>query len=126
MRLLLDTHALVWSASESERLSSEARRLIAEPANDRWVSVASAYEIEFKRNRDPALARLPHDLNDLRAALIFDWLPIDQKHATLAGRLPHHHGDPWDRLIVAQALSDDLTILSVDPALSLYGARVEW
>ncbi len=126
MRLLLDTHTLVWSASESARLSSHARELIADPDNDRWVSVASTYEIEFKRTRDAELARLPHDLDDLRERLIFDWLPIAQPHAVSAGRLPRHHGDPWDRIIVAQALADDLTIVSIDPALPIYGAKVAW
>lgn len=126
MRLLLDTHTLVWSASESDRLSSHARELISDPENDRWVSAASAYEIEVKRTRDAELARLPRDLDVLRALLIFDWLPIDHDHASTAGRLPRHHGDPWDRIIVAQALSDDLTIVSIDTALPIYGARVAW
>jgi len=126
VRLLLDTHTLVWSASDSTRLSSRARDLIADPENDRYVSVATAYEVEFKRTRDEAVARLPRDLDDLRALLIFDWLPIDQAHAAHAGRLPRHHGDPWDRIIIAQGLAEDLTIISLDRALPAYGARIEW
>jgi len=126
VRLLLDTHTLVWSAAESTRLSPRARSLIADPDNDRWVSAASAYEIEFKRARDAALTRLPLNLEELRQRLIFDWLPIGQHHAVGAGRLPRHHGDPWDRIIVAQALADDLTIVSIDPALPIYGAKVTW
>lgn len=126
MRLLLDTHALVWSAIEPERLSVRARDLIADPENDRMVSTASAYEIEYKRPRDPELSRLPTDLDELRNLLVFDWLPVDEGHATRAGRLPRHHGDPWDRIIVAQALAENLTVISADKALPIYGSRLEW
>jgi PIN domain nuclease of toxin-antitoxin system len=126
MRLLLDTHVLVWATMESHRLSSQARRLIADPDNDRFVSPATAYEIEFKRSRDAELGRMPMDLDDLRGPLVFDWLPIDEHHAVRAGKLPRHHGDPWDRLIVAQALAEDLVVVSIDPALARYGARTQW
>jgi PIN domain nuclease of toxin-antitoxin system len=126
MRLLLDTHVLVWAASDPGRLSRRCRDLIEDPDNDRLVSVASAYEIEFKRERDPQLARLPSDLDDLRPSLLFDWLWIDDGHAKRAGQLPRHHGDPWDRLLVAQALTERLAVVSIDRALANYGARVEW
>ena len=126
MRLLLDTHALVWSALDPSRLSAKARGLIADPENDRMVSTASAYEIEYKRQRDRELSRLPTDLDELRSLLVFEWLPIDEGHATQAGRLPRHHGDPWDRIIVAQALAENLTIVSADRVLPIYGSRLEW
>jgi PIN domain nuclease of toxin-antitoxin system len=126
MRLLLDTHALVWSALAPSRLSSRARDLITHPENDRMVSAASAYEIEYKRRRDPELSRLPTDLDELRNSLVFEWLAVDEGHAVQAGRLPPHHGDPWDRIIVAQALADNLTLISADRALPIYGARLEW
>ena len=126
MRLLLDTHVLVWAASDPGRLSRRCRDLIEDPDNDRLVSVASAYEIEFKRERDPQLARLPRDLDDLRSSLLFDWLSIDDGHAKRAGQLPRHHGDPWDRLLVAQALTERLVVVSIDRALASYGTRIEW
>lgn len=126
MRLLLDTHALVWSALASRRLSSKARALIGDAANDRFVSAASAYEIDYKRGVSPELARLPEDLDDLRADLVFDWMPIEASHASRAGRLPSVHKDPWDRLLVAQALIEDMVIVSRDPTLSRYGALVIW
>lgn len=126
MRLLLDTHVLVWATVASHRLSPQARRLIADPDNDRLVSAASAYEIEFKRTRDAELGRMPTDLGDLRGTLVFDWLPIDEDHAVRAGRLPRHHGDPWDRLIVAQSMIENLVVVSSDRALALYGVRTEW
>jgi PIN domain nuclease of toxin-antitoxin system len=126
MRLLLDTHTLVWAAVETRRLSRRARDLIADPENDRFVSAASAYEIEYKRDRDLSLARLPQNLDELSDRLVFDWLPIEYDHAVQAGRLPRHHGDPWDRVIVAQALADDLTFISADDTLLAYGARIVW
>lgn len=126
MRLLLDTHALVWSALASRRLSSKARALIEDAANDRFVSAASAYEIDYKRNVLPELARLPEDLDDLRADLVFDWVPIEAPHASRAGRLPALHKDPWDRLLVAQALIENMVIVSRDPVLARYGVPVVW
>jgi PIN domain nuclease of toxin-antitoxin system len=126
MRLLLDTHVLVWSALVPSRLSLRARDLISDPENDRTVSSASAYEIEYKRQRDPELSRLPTDLDELRGALVFEWLPVDEGHATEAGRLPRHHRDPWDRIIVAQALAENLVVISADKALTIYGAKLEW
>ena len=126
MRLLLDTHALVWAALAPSRLSLRARDLIVDPENDRMVSTASAYEIEYKRQRDPDLSRLPTDLDELRGALVFEWLPVDEGHATQAGRLPRHHRDPWDRIIVAQALAENLTVISADKAFLIYGAKLEW
>ncbi|GAA0869636.1 type II toxin-antitoxin system VapC family toxin [Brevundimonas basaltis] len=124
--MLLDTHALVWSALLPSSLSARARDLISDPDNDRMVSTASAYEIEYKRRRDPELSRLPTDLDELRHLLVFEWLPIDEGHATRAGRLPEHHRDPWDRIIVAQALAENLTLISADRALPIYGTRLEW
>lgn len=126
MRLLLDTHTLVWAALAPSRLSLRARDLIVDPENDRMVSAASAYEIEYKRQRDPDLSRLPTDLDELRDALVFEWLPVDEGHATQAGRLPRHHRDPWDRIIVAQALAENLTVISADKAFPIYGAKLEW
>jgi PIN domain nuclease of toxin-antitoxin system len=126
MRLLLDTHTLVWAALETARLSDRARELIADPDNDRFVSGVSAYEIEFKRDRDRDLAKLPRDLDELSERLVFEWLPVEYTHAIRAARLPRHHGDPWDRIIVAQALADDLTLVSTDAALLAYDARIAW
>lgn len=126
MRLLLDTHALVWAALAPSRLSSRARDLIADPENDRMVSAVSVYEIEYKRRRDPELSKLPTDLDELRNSLVFEWLPVDEGHALLAGGLPRHHGDPWDRIIVAQAIAENLTVVSADKALPIYGSRLEW
>lgn len=126
MRLLLDTHAVIWSGLRSGKLSPVARELIGDPENERLVSAVSAYEIEYKRPLDSELRRLPADLGDLRNMLVFDWLSLDIAHAVHAARLAPFHKDPWDRLIVAQAQLENLTIVSCDPALSAYGVSVLW
>lgn len=126
MRLLLDTHTLVWAALETGRLSDRARALIADPDNDRYVSAVSAYEIEYKRDRDRELAKLPHDLDELSDRLVFDWLAVEHTQAVQAARLPRHHGDPWDRVIVAQAVAENLILVSKDEMLLAYGARMAW
>lgn len=126
MRLLLDTHTLVWAALETGRLSDRARALIADPDNDRFVSAASAYEIEYKRARDRELAKLPRDLDELSDRLVFGWLAVEHAQAIQAARLPRHHGDPWDRIIVAQAVAENLILVSRDEMLLAYGARMAW
>jgi len=126
MRVLLDTHAVIWAGLRSVRLSPMARDVISDPDTVRLDSAVSAYEIEYKRPFDNDLGRLPTDLGDLRDLLVFDWLSLDIAHAIRAARLPLLHGDPWDRMLVAQALIEDLTIVSRDPALAAYGVSVLW
>ena len=126
MRVLLDTHALIWAGLRSVKLSTTARDVIGDPDTVRLVSAVSAYEIGYKRPFDNDLDRLPTDLGDLRDLLVFDWLSLDVKHAVRAARLPLLHRDPWDRLLVAQAQIEDLTIVSRDPALAAYGVSVLW
>lgn len=126
MRLLLDTHAVIWAALRSSKLSRTATDLIGDPDNERLVSAVSAYEIEYKRPFDSELRRLPTDLGELRDLLVFDWLMLDVSHAIEAGRLASLHKDPWDRMIVAQASLEDLAIVSRDPALAAYGVPVLW
>jgi len=126
MRLLLDTHALIWAMAQSRSLSSRVAALLADRTNTILVSVASAYEIEFKRPRSPELGGLPADLDGAVEAMEFDWLHVTPTHATTAGRLPRLHGDPFDRLIVAQALTEQATVLTRDPLIARYGAPVIW
>ena len=126
MRLLVDTHAVVWATIAPERLSARARGAVEAPDNELVVSAATAYEIEFKRERDPALRRLPLDLERALTELGFTWLPVTTNHAVMAGRLPKHHGDPFDRLLVAQALAEGAPLLSADRRLLTYGPEIIW
>jgi len=126
MRLLLDTHVLVWAMAKSHLLSSRAARLIEDRANVVFVSAVSAYEIEYKRGRDPILSRLPVDLEAAVRRLGFEWLDLNPTHAVAAGRLPRLHGDPFDRMLAAQALIENATLLTRDPSVAAYGPVVAW
>lgn len=121
MRLLLDTHVLLWWLADDPALSKPARKLIAnEP--EVFASAASAWEIAIKR----ALGKLeaPEDLLAALEASGIQRLPIEFEHAALAGALPRHHEDPFDRMLVAQAQREGLTLLSSDARISEYGVTV--
>jgi PIN domain nuclease of toxin-antitoxin system len=126
MKLLLDTHALVWALAQSHRLPSRLAALLRNADNDVLVSVACAYEIEFTRPRSAELGLLPADIEDAVRALDFAWLPVDARHAVVAGRLPRQHGDPFDRLIAAQGLVENATVITRDPQLVVYGVPTLW
>ncbi len=121
MRLLLDTHVLLWWLAADSGLSGEAHAAIAEGANTILISAASAWEMAIKR----ALGKLtmPDLLDEAITASGFQALPITVAHALLAGGLPRHHDDPFDRMLIAQAQSDGLTIVTRDTQFSHYGVR---
>ncbi|MDR7116799.1 type II toxin-antitoxin system VapC family toxin [Caulobacter sp. BE254] len=126
MKLLLDTHALIWALAQSRRLPPRLAALLMDTDNDVLVSVACAYEIEFKRSRSAELGLLPADIEDAVRRLDFAWLPVDARHAVVAGRLPRQHGDPFDRLIAAQGLVENATVITRDPQLVVYGVPTLW
>jgi PIN domain nuclease of toxin-antitoxin system len=121
VRLLLDTHALLWWLAD-EGLSPGARDLIADPANLVVVSAASAWEISIKK----ALGNLaaPDDLEQQVQTGGFVPLPISIAHGIAAGQLPHHHEDPFDRMLIAQALAEGLTIVTRDKRFNDYGVTL--
>jgi PIN domain nuclease of toxin-antitoxin system len=123
-RLLVDTHALLWWLTDDPRLSEKAREALADPANDVLVSTASVWEIAIKR----ALGKLsaPDDLPDHIVAQGLSWLPVGAEHAWHVRDLPPHHRDPFDRLLVAQALSERLPIVSADARFGAYGVETRW
>jgi len=123
-RLLVDTDALLWWLTDDPRLSEKAREALADPANDVLVSTASVWEIAIKR----ALGKLsaPDDLPDHIVAQGFSWLPVGAEHAWHVRDLPPHHRDPFDRLLVAQALSERLPIVSADARFGAYGVETRW
>jgi len=122
MILLLDAHAMVWALSEPERLASGARRSIADPANDVIVSVASVWELEIKRVAGKL--HLGPDLLDNLERIGFDVLPIMAPDAVAAARLPPHHRDPFDRMLIAQAQRLESVIVSRDRAFAAYDVKV--
>jgi PIN domain nuclease of toxin-antitoxin system len=111
---------------ESHLLSLRAVKLIEDRANVVLVSALSAYEIEYKWGRDPVLSNLPVDLQEAVRRLSFQWLDLSPAHAVMAGRLPRLHGDPFDRMLAAQALVEKATLLTRDPSVVAYGPVVAW
>lgn len=126
MRLLLDTHALLWWLESGERLDKKAFDAIAEPGNSVYVSIASAWEIAIKAGLgklrvQPDLASwFPQEL----AANRFTVLRIELPHALAVERLPRHHRDPFDRLLIAQATVEGLTIVTGDAQFERYAIQV--
>ncbi len=121
MKLLLDTHILLWAANEPKRLSSAARRLIADEENELLFSAASVWEVAIKRGlgRDDFLA----DARLLRRSLLdngYNELPIVSEHVVAIASLPPIHKDPFDRLLVAQATVEGITLLTLDPFVAQY------
>jgi PIN domain nuclease of toxin-antitoxin system len=125
MRLLIDTHLLLWTAARSRRLPREARRLLEDPANDVFYSAASLWEIAIKASL--RRSDLKVDLALLRPALAVMGLlelPVSGAHAERLASLPAIHKDPFDRMLVAQSLSEPLILLTNDAALAAYGEVV--
>lgn len=127
MSLLLDTHALIWSATSPSRFRPVVLNAMRE-AEQIFVSAASAYEMTFKANTGklPVARRLLADLAGYLERQRFDVLPVTLAHAEAAGRLPLDHRDPFDRLLAAQALSEDLTLVSSDALLDVFGVKRLW
>lgn len=122
MRLLLDTHVLLWWLSSPEKLSREVYKTIATPENEILVSAASAWEIAIKTKSGKL-----HPQYDLQAQIKrnrFTKLNITFSHVTLAGDLPTHHADPFDRVLVAQAICEALVLVTQDSKLSAYDVQL--
>jgi PIN domain nuclease of toxin-antitoxin system len=125
VRLLLDTHTVLWWFSDDPRLAIAARTAIANPANQLAVSAAVGYEIAYKQN----LGRLPPLPEILPNRLLregVEILPISMDHALAAAALPGPHRDPWDRIMMAQALAEQCHMVTVDKVFSDYKIPVVW
>jgi PIN domain nuclease of toxin-antitoxin system len=123
MRVLLDTHVFLWLVSDSRKLKAPARKLIAE-ADAAFVSSASIWEVEIK----VSIGKLEADAAALAQEIEgsgFQELPVTANHAARVARLPRHDGDPFDRLLLAQALTEPLIFVTADSALRAYGEFVE-
>ena len=128
MRLLLDTHTFLWWMDDNASLSTTARRVIADEANDIVVSAASAWEIatKFRLGKLPEAEAVASDVAGCIADEGFEGLAISVADAERAGRLPGIHRDPFDRMLIAQALRHDLEIVSVDAEFDRYGVNRLW
>ncbi len=121
MRLLVDTHVLIWLLGDHSRLGPEARRVLAEPGIERLVSVVTLWEIVLKSGGGKLLAEAGAVAAAARAGG-FEPLALDLAHVLTASGLPRFadHGDPFDRMLVAQAKAEGLTLMTVDPKLGRY------
>ncbi len=128
MRLLLDTHAFFWWLSGSRRLSLPARQAIGDEDNEVLISAASAWEISTKHRigKLPDAEALALDIPGAIAGQNFEELPITVEHAARAGSLPGPHRDPFDRMLIAQALSGNLVLVSIESLFDRYGVRRLW
>ena len=121
MSYLLDTHTLLWWLSENLLLSTQAKKIISTPQNLIFVSAVSAWEISIKK----AIGKLeaPDDLEQAIAYNNFTPLEITIRDGILAGQLPNHHNDPFDRMLIAQAMNNNLTIITRDSQIPQYQVK---
>lgn len=123
MRLLLDTHVFLWWRENHPRLGAEVRKVIAD-ADEAFVSAASAWEVAIKVGIGKLSIPGPFEEGVERSG--FDKLPVEFRHAAAVSALPHHHGDPFDRMLIAQALTEGLTLVTHDRLFQPYGIPILW
>ncbi|MGH9585377.1 MAG: type II toxin-antitoxin system VapC family toxin [Acidobacteriaceae bacterium] len=128
MRILLDTHTLLWALVEPNRLSQTASRAIKSDANNVCVSAASAWEIATKVRigKMAGAERIEKEFLELMERSGYALLSIHTNHALRAGRLAGDHRDPFDRMIAAQAIAEDIPVISKDSKLDIFGIHRIW
>lgn len=128
MRLLIDSHALIWFVDQHQQLSPASHAAMSDPTNELLLSAGSIWEIAIKIGlgrlalTEPYLTWMSQALTDLAINV----LPITVEYADAQARLPKHHSDPFDRLIVAQAMVEDVSIVSADAGMDAYGITRIW
>jgi PIN domain nuclease of toxin-antitoxin system len=128
LKLLLDTHVWLWMVAEGERLSPESATLLQDPGNELFLSAASSFEVAIKWALGklalpaPPQVYVPGQIARTGVAP----LPIEHMHALAVAELPPHHRDPFDRLLIAQAKLEGLTIVTVDRRMSVYDVPILW
>jgi PIN domain nuclease of toxin-antitoxin system len=128
VRLLIDTHSLIWYVDQDQLLSRPAHAAITDPVNDLLISAATVWEIAIKVGLGkltlsrPYRAWIEQALIDLQAAV----LPITVAYADAQAALPHHHGDPFDRMLIAQATVEGIAVVSADRQFDAYGVTRIW
>jgi PIN domain nuclease of toxin-antitoxin system len=128
MKLLLDTHTFIWFIGKNPKISLEARNQIVNNPDELYFSVASLWEMAIKVSlgkltlHEPYEKLFPHQLNSNG----IQQLEVNVNHTTLVSKLPFHHNDPFDRMIIAQAITENMAIISADPAFDAYGVTRLW
>jgi PIN domain nuclease of toxin-antitoxin system len=128
VRLLLDTHTFLWWLSGDDELSAAARTAIAKAGNSIFISAASAWEITTKHRigKLPGVAAIVADLTETVIGQGFTDLAISFRHGQVAGALPGPHRDPFDRILIAQAILENLVLVSNEQAFDAYGVSRLW
>ena len=128
MRLLLDTHTFLWFVLNDRQLSRPADALITDPVNEVFVSPATYWEVAIKVGQKKLDLFAPYD-DFMKRGITgndFEVLPIETRHTSLLTTLPMHHKDPFDRLLIAQSLVEQIPLVSVDSAFDPYGVTRLW
>lgn len=127
-RLLLDTHAFLWWVNDAPEISAAARHAISDANNECYLSLASCWEMSIKSSLGKLrLAKsIERFVSDQLTANGFTLLNIELRHAAKVEKLPFYHRDPFDRLLIAQALTEKMTLLTADPAFTQYGVKLLW
>lgn len=127
MNLLFDTHTLIWFLEGDDNLSRKVKQYIENPEHIKFVSIATFWEIAIKVSLNKLVMRI--SIDDLKRIIwesSLEVLPITADHALFVSQLPFHHRDPFDRILVAQASIERMTIASKDEALQLYDIQTVW
>jgi PIN domain nuclease of toxin-antitoxin system len=128
VKLLLDTHAVLWFYLADPRLPVTATTVIMDSANEKWVSPASFWEIAIKISTGKYLLAQPYEdfWRNAIDANGFQIVPILPRHTSALTTMPYHHRDPFDRLIIAQALTEGMAVVGADPIFDAYGVTRLW
>lgn len=128
MNLLLDSHTFVWWRDEPNKISPAAFAEISNPANDVFLSVVTIWELQIKiaLNKFTVKSGLENAVKDERQKNGFQILPVKLSHALYLENLPFHHKDPFDRLLISQAIVENMTLLTADPEFSKYKVNLPW
>jgi PIN domain nuclease of toxin-antitoxin system len=128
MNILLDTCTFLWLIFDNDELSDTARKIFTEPDNDVYLSAASCWEISIKSSL--GRLRLPEEpglfLPKQRSQHLIEPLPITEAATFLLPKLPQHHKDPFDRIMICQAIEHSLVLLTPDPLITRYPVRTVW
>jgi PIN domain nuclease of toxin-antitoxin system len=128
MKVLLDTHALIWLIADDDRLSENARQIFLNTENSLFFSAASLWEICIKKSLGKISLKNGwfHTIQEEMEINTIQWLPIEMAHCAEVAEMPFHHRDPFDRMLIAQAITEDMHLLSRDSRLSDYAIERVW
>lgn len=128
MRLLVDAHAFIWAVDDPSKLGTQAVTALQDPGNDLLLSAGTIWEIAIKVGLGKLSLSMPYRqwMNQAITDLGMTVLPITVEYADVQGNLPKHHGDPFDRLLVAQAQMENMALVSADPGFDPYGINRLW